>query len=187
MRLKTFRTLVVASSLIVGSLASSAAAYAQATCQPGIGPAVAAHQAAFVTLATALLPQNNALRTQLAAVVDQPTYQTLLTTARAIANGITNGRVLVTLPDGTVVLDTARTDDPTNVFATGNSYQHFQQKTVNENHNSRIAILAAQMFECGLGVESKLSTSTGQREIYLGLRLGLHLDNMGTARASLRQ
>jgi hypothetical protein len=39
-----------------------------------------------------------------------------------------------------VVLDTARTDDPTNTMPVGNSFQHFQNKTVNENHNSRIAI-----------------------------------------------
>jgi len=62
---------------------------------------------------------------QLRAVVDQATYQVLLTSARTIAAAITNGRIVITVPDGTVVLDTARQDDPTNVLAQGNSYQHF--------------------------------------------------------------
>jgi hypothetical protein len=49
---------------------------------------------------------------QLRAVVDQATYQVLLTSARTIAAAITNGRIVITVPDGTVVLDTARQDDP---------------------------------------------------------------------------
>jgi len=83
--------------------------------------------------------------------------------------------------------DTGRPDDPTNVLAAGNSYQHFVAKTVNENHNSRIAILAAQEYPCGAGIESKLSTTTGQVESYLAVRLGNHLDSLGTARISTRQ
>jgi hypothetical protein len=62
--------------------------------------------------------------------------------------------------------------------------QHFTNKTVNENHNSRIAIVSAQLYPCGVGIESKLSTSTGTTESYVALRLGKHLNSAGTARLS---
>jgi len=88
------------------------------------------------------------------------------------------------LPDGTVVVDTGKTDDPTNTLPQGNSYQHFLDKTVNENHNSRVAIMSAQQYPCGLGVESKLSSSTGFVESYVAIRLGAQLDSNGTARLS---
>jgi hypothetical protein len=60
-------------------------------------------------------------------------------------------------------------------MSSGNSFEHFEDKTVNENHNTRVAILSAQLYSCGAGVESKLSTTTGQSEIYVAIRLGQHL------------
>jgi hypothetical protein len=68
--------------------------------------------------------------------------------------------------------------------STHNSYANFVAKAVNENHNSRVAILATQLYPCGIGLERKLSTSTGETESYLALRLGRHLDSVGTARLS---
>jgi hypothetical protein len=124
------------------------------------------------------------LATQLAQMVDQPTYATLLATSHTLANSITNGRQVVAVPDGTVVLDTGKPDDAANVLPAGNSYQHFQSKTVNENHNSRVAIFSAQQWPCGYALESKFSTTTGVREDYLAIRLGNHLDSIGTARLS---
>ena len=184
----TFRALIVAVALAAGSILTAAPAYAQASCQPGLGPAFAAHQADYVAIVNRIVPSANAFRTLLGAVENQATYESLLTAARAVANLIpNNGRVLITLPDGTVVVDTARTDDAANALPTGNSYQHFQNKTVNENHNSRVAIMAAQMFECGFGVERRLSTTTGQVETYFANRLGTHLDSVGTVRGSSRQ
>src|SRR5262249_31392441 len=144
----------------------------------------------------------------------------LLTHARAVATAINTptpvgGRVVVTLPDGTAVVDTGKTDDPvcdTTVPAcaawngfpvdpppgcpcmTGqkNSYGHFLKKSVNENHNSRIAIHDAQEWACGLGAETKFSSSQNDREHYLAVRLadmvlGGLLNNNGTVRASMRQ
>jgi hypothetical protein len=179
------RTLLTTSALAVTLLVTSGTAQAQ-NCQPGIAQAFAGpHAAQYIALATALGPQMAALTTQLAAVVDQPTYQTLLTSANAVAAAIVpNGRVVVTLPDGTVVLDTNRDDNTAD--PTSNSFAHFQSKTINENHNSRIAILVAQEYPCGAGVESKLSSSTGVTEHYLALRAGTHLDSAGTIRASKR-
>jgi hypothetical protein len=37
---------------------------------------------------------------------------------------------------------------------------------------------------CGIGLERKLSTTTGVTETYVAIRLGTHLDSLGTARLS---
>src|SRR5581483_1951163 len=159
-------------------------AFPPPNCLPGIQAAYNAHPVLYARLINALTPKRITLRQQLAAVTNQATYLTLLATAHATAGSITNGRLVVTVPDGTVVLDTGVPDDPANVLPRGNSYQHFQSKTVNENHNSRVAILTAQQWACGVGIESKLSTTTGSRETYVAFRLGAHLDSIGTARLS---
>jgi hypothetical protein len=186
--MKTLRSLLVAVAVSTAVL-TAVPARAQ-TCNPGIGAAFAAHAAQYTALVNALVPQLPTLNANLAAVVDQATYAVLLTQARALATSITpDGRVVITLPDGTTVIDTSKPDDPLDTMPDidANSFQHFRNKKVNENHNSRIAIHDAQEWPCGLGLEAKLSTSTGQREIYLAVRLGTHLDSNGTVRASLRQ
>src|SRR5262245_52937496 len=156
-------------------------------CQPGLAAAIQVHLDTYVQLVNTLFPQVPAIGAGLAAVADQATYATFLATTRTIAGSLQGGRVIIALPDGTVVLDTARTDDPNNTLAQGNSFAHFQAKTVNENHNTRAAMMAAQAFPCGVGVESKLSTTTGNRETYLAVRIGNHLDSLGTARISVSQ
>lgn len=183
--LDRFRALVVAVSFSAVTLLGGVA-QAQ-TCQPGIADAFSAHPTEYFVLLAVLAPTVPNLNTKLAAVVDQPTYASLLTDARTIAASLPTGRVLITLPDGTTVLDTARADDPNNNLPAGNSFAHFQAKTVNENHNSRIAIFVAQEYPCGFGLEAKFSTSTLQREFYAAARLGTHLDSNGTARLSVRQ
>src|SRR5262245_9216580 len=119
------------------------------SCQPGLAQAFQANSAAYSTVYNALVPNVPGLTTQLSQVVNQTTYQVLLNAARFIASTIPNGRMVIALPDGTVVLDTTRPDDPTNVLPVGNSFQHFTNKTVNENHNSRVAIFSAQQYPCG--------------------------------------
>ena len=156
-------------------------------CNPGFAAAFAAHEAEYTTLRNTLEPQVDNLNTRVLQTVDQQTYASLLADSRTLASSFTTGRVVITVPDGTVVVDTARPDDPTNILPSGNSFQHFQNKTVNENHNSRIAILDAQEWPCGIGLEAKFSTSTGKRELYVAIRLGAHLDSNGTARLSMRQ
>jgi hypothetical protein len=156
------------------------------TCLPGIESAVRRnpiYQQLYVILAS----NQNQLRNLLAEVDDQASYEALLARARAVASKVEAGRVVLTLPDGTVVVDTAAVDDPGNVLESGNSYMHFVEKTVNENHNSRVAIFATQLYPCGIGLERKLSTTTGETESYLALRLGRHLDSVGSARLSTRQ
>lgn len=87
-----------------------------------------------------------------------------------------NHRLVVTLPDGTVVVDTSKT----------NSYTRYKAKTINENHNTRIAILHSQLHVCGHGVETKFSTSDNTRESYVAIRLGAYLNSSGTARISVK-
>ena len=156
------------------------------SCLPGIENAVRRNPI-YQRLFAVLVLHKGQLAERLKDITDQASYQLLLTKARAVADKVTAGRVVVTLPDGTVVVDTAAADDPTNTLPSGNSFQHFSEKTVNENHNSRVAILATQLYPCGIGVERKLSTSTGATESYLALRLGKHLDSTGTARLSTVQ
>jgi hypothetical protein len=143
----------------------------------------------YAQLFQTLDPQVTQLKELLAAVVDQATYQNLLALARTIASSISTGRVLITLPDGTVIVDTSKPDDPDNSTpdVQANSFQHFKNKTVNENHNTRISILDAQLWPCGSGVERKFSTTDNVFEIYLAQRLGSYLNNEGTARLSIKQ
>jgi hypothetical protein len=86
-------------------------------------------------------------------------------------------RVLIALADGTVCYDS---DSKTN------TYSNFLSKTINENHNSRIAILQAILSNNGVGFETKLSTTTNTVTTYLAQRIwpsnGLA---MGTIRVSI--
>jgi hypothetical protein len=155
-------------------------------CQPGIATAYfGTHSAQYQALINAMLARFGTLSTALAGVIDQPSYQALLNEANALAADLATGRVVITLPDGTVMIDTARDDNTAS--PSSNSYQHFLDKTINENHNSRLAILAAQEYSCGIGIESKLSSTTGQTESYVAIRAGQHLDSLGTVRMSIRQ
>lgn len=191
----------VAIGLVVAA-SSTATAAAQATadqssapqssvrwddsCQPGIG-AAAWKNPAYAPLYLTLFNNQGALRRLLQAVENQSTYQALLTRTRQIASSLSTGRMVITLPDGTVVVDTAAADDPGNTLPRGNSYKHFVDKTVNENHNSRVAIFSAQLYPCGVGIETKVSTTTGDDESYVAVRLGAHLNSAGTARLSTTQ
>ncbi len=159
-----------------------------------ITPAFNRHTQKYTRLNQVLSAANvNVLRTQLRAVTNDTTYFALLGSSIAIKNasGLVNGRMLITLPDGTVVIDTAR-PIPTQASDCGatpadprmNCFQNFRNKTINENHNSRLAVMDAQQTTCGLGIESKFSTSTNSFEHYLAKRLGPHSDNEGTARLS---
>ncbi len=182
----TFRGLVTV-ALVSGVvlLATSGTARAQdaQTCEPGLltqfnGP----HQADYIALITALVagaPSATNLIADLATVHDQPTYATLLTDAQGVANKLATGRIVVALPDGTVVVDTSK--------GALNTFANFQAKTINENHNSRVAIFTAQEYPCGIAVERKFSSTDGTIETYFSLRAGSHLDSLGTIRISTKQ
>ncbi|PXW87286.1 hypothetical protein C8R34_11169 [Nitrosomonas sp. Nm84] len=146
-----------------------------AACAPQVQTKLAA--APYDTLNAVLTPAKiTSFKNKLSAVKDQPTYAALLTEANATAAIVASGRVVVTLPDGTVVVDTAK--GATNTFA------NFEAKAINENHNTRVAILDAQIYDCGVGLETKTSSTTGVVEVYLAKRLGAYLNSAGTVRLS---
>lgn len=165
------------------TLAAPTLARAQ-QCQPGIDAAWAAYRPAYEFMPTydvlwqTLIPNTSNLTTLLDAVSDQSTYDMLLGAARSIAARI-GGRLVLTLPDGSVVVDTDRPDGETP--ANANSYAHFNARSINENDNTRVAVNAAQMFPCGIAIESKFNPASGLAEVHFAARLGPHLSSSGTA------
>jgi hypothetical protein len=155
-------------------------------CQPGIDQGWEVWRQNYDLMWGTLTPNINHLTDLLRGVYNQETYATLLAAARSVAAGIginRLGRLVMTLPDGTVILDTIRPDGDTPVNA--NSYAHFQAKSINENLNTRVAVAAAQTFPCGLAIESRISTTTSRFESHFAVRLGPHLSSLGTARLSM--
>jgi hypothetical protein len=180
---------VLSATLLMGASSAYAQFEDNQTCQPGIIAAFTGpHSARYNALVNALLVNpvvsNAQLKAQLDAVVNESSgnndadYAALLASANALDASIATGRVVITLPDGTVVVDSN---------AGNNSFANYKAKTINENHNSRIAIHVAQHYQCGFGLETKISSSTGNVEAYFALRLGVHLDSAGTARISTTQ
>lgn len=88
-------------------------------------------------------------------------------------------RCLITVPGGTVLYDSSK--------GVNNTYLNFSNRAINENHNTRIAILDAQNNRDGVGYEDKYSTSTRQNEIYVAVRVGKFLKSIGTCRFSMLQ
>jgi hypothetical protein len=86
-------------------------------------------------------------------------------------------RVVITDPDGTVVYDSSKTN---------NTYQNYLSKTINENHNTRLAIITALVSSAGSGREQKWSTSTRSFEQYLAVRIGINSESaFGCIRISI--
>lgn len=163
------------SSLLVVAALCFISFNVMAACAPQVQTKLAA--APYDTLNAILTPAKiNSFKNKLGAVKDQPTYAALLTEANATAAIVANGRVVVTLPDGTVVVDTAK--------GATNTFVNFDAKAINENHNTRVAIFDAQIYDCGVGLETKTSSTTGVAEVYLAKRLGAYLDSVGTVRLS---
>jgi hypothetical protein len=93
------------------------------------------------------------------------------------------GRILVTLPDGTVCFDSSR-DGNTDTTKL-NTFTNADKKTINENHNTRCSIMSAQCLQAGIAFERKYSTSTKRLEDYVSLRVGVQGVSEGTVRYSV--
>lgn len=152
-------------------------------CAPGVENLIKSN-ANYKELYSKINPEVDTFKTELMNATTSAKYDILLAHARKVS-GKTH-RILITLPDGTTVLDTAKTDaaGATCSGDSANSFSCYQAKRVNENHNSRIAILATQLYSCGLGAETKASTSLGHRQAYVGVRMGEYLNNAGTVMIS---
>jgi hypothetical protein len=88
-------------------------------------------------------------------------------------------RSVITLSDGTVAYDSSKSN---------NSHANYTAKNINENHNSRVAILQALLGNSGVGFETKYSTSTNKMSYYLAQRVGnSNSDTMGVIRISVSQ
>lgn len=108
------------------------------------------------------------------------TMKTLLDNAKNgfSAPGVSGPRILVSLPDGSVVYDSSRAN---NTVANANA------KAINENHNSRLAMIAAMLSQSGVGTETKYSTSTLNTEQALAHRIGkTQQDSVGCIRWTLQ-
>lgn len=106
-----------------------------------------------------------------------------LVAALKITLGKTTARILVCLPDGTVFYDSNRIGS-TNPTRT-NTWTNADNKTINENHNTRAAIMNAQLVEDGVSFESRFSTSTNNYEDYVAVRIGVQGASAGTIRYSV--
>lgn len=173
---------ILTSSVIVSTLISFNAT-AAVECAPQVTSLISTNPV-YSNLNSVLTPNLAQLKTKLDAVKDQASYVKLLTAVHTIAKSVVNGRLVITLPDGTVVADTSKPDDPGNTKAQGNSFLHFKNKTINENLNTRISNLHSQLHVCGLGVETRFSTTDNVEESFVAIRLGPYLDSSGTARIS---
>ena len=106
-------------------------------------------------------------------IAANPDIETHLTNAASSQSGYTSAyslvssyasthsglRILITLADfSTVLMDTSK--------GSNNTFNNFDNKAINENHNSRSAMLQALLSKSGEGFEEKLSSSTNQTETY---------------------
>jgi hypothetical protein len=104
---------------------------------------------------------------------NEASYDALYNYCLQISQTIPNGRVVLAQQDaGLVIVDTSKPFDPTNLLATGNSYAHWQSNTVNSsNHNTRLSILFAQFYPCGIGAETALSATLRMPQAGVAKRL----------------
>ncbi len=164
----------------------------------------------YMTLYQTLNPQVPELTTLLQNLLDvsgtpqdfENAYDLLYAACEALASTLPTGRVVVTDSDGLVVVDTGKPNGTgCNGTFTGvnaclpneNNYPSYNAggapatfyETINVNHNSRVAILDAQQYVCGIGAETKYSNSVHAEQNYVAIRLGPYLNSTGTARISV--
>jgi len=86
-------------------------------------------------------------------------------------------RVLYMEPDGTVILDTSK--------GALNTFANYKAKIINENHNTRVSIISAQLFTSGVGAEIRFSSTIQAVQPACGkIQTGTQFNNQGTIRVS---
>jgi hypothetical protein len=106
-----------------------------------------------------------------------------LVSALKTSFGKTTARILVCLPDGTVFYDSSRIGNTDSTKT--NTWTNADKKTINENHNTRAAVINAQLAADGVSFESRFSTSTDNFEDYVAVRIGPQGASAGTVRYSV--
>ena len=82
-------------------------------------------------------------------------------------------RILMTVPDGTVAIDTAKGSFNGKVYELGeNTWANFKAKIINENHHTRCEFLISMLGDPGIGRAERYSTSISTYEHLLVTRLG---------------
>ena len=90
------------------------------------------------------------------------------------------GRILIALTDGTVKYDSFKGEM--------NSWKNYKAKQINENHNTRVSIISAQLSRNFFGAEIKFSTSDNRIEAYLAKTIRpKYGNNLGTVRLSKKE
>jgi hypothetical protein len=136
--------------------------------------------------------QTDTIMDLLSAVTDCESYDNLFNFCSGLASTIPNGRIIVTLPDGTVVVDTFQAfcdcdtpdcpvDFPCDVADNlCNGYNFFLDNFVGANQNTSVSAFDAQLWPCGVGCETRFDLSSGSVEAIVAVRLGEYLNNTGT-------
>ena len=100
----------------------------------------------------------------------------------------TSIRLLVSDSDGTVAYDSNIYMGPIlkSLPPVTSTFQNYTDKIINENHNSRAAIMTALISNAGVGIEQKWSTSTNNFTQYLAVRIGINSEtSYGVIRVSM--
>lgn len=88
-----------------------------------------------------------------------------------------SARVLYMEPDGTVIVDTSK--------GALNTFANYKAKVINENHNSRVSIISAQLFTSGVGAEIRFSSTVQVNQAACAkIQTGTQFNNQGTIRVS---
>ena len=112
-------------------------------------------------------------------ILKEAAYQKLFNDAVSIANNYCPSqpdgaiRVLVTTTGGIVVVDTEQEI---------NSLENFIMGNLGNAFNSRIAVLDAQAWPAGVGVETQFNFANNKYGSAVAVRLGPYLNNQGTVR-----
>jgi hypothetical protein len=134
----------------------------------------------FAKLYNTILVNNLETELQKLQIVDSEgqydSFVALITKLFGVTIGTESPRILVTESDGTVIMDSSKTT---------NTYANWKAKKINENHNTRIAVLNSQLQEGGVGSETKYSSSTGTKQVYVAVRAGAFLEAAGSFRLSV--
>jgi len=97
--------------------------------------------------------------------------------------GTPSPRITVSQSNGVVIYDTAKGINP--LEKNTNTYENWKNGTIHENLNTRVAVLATQLFACGVGYETQFATTTGTNQANVAIRAGKFLNNPGTFRLSV--